>query len=134
MRRISANYIFPICSKPIKNGILEIDSSGKILKIIDTQGDLRESARLEFYNGIIIPEIIVENELVSFLLSYQRRFPEKTLLDILKQDFLSKLKNDKLIFDFGVFKPEEKVKVFLISKVNFQEMKITSESYIKRLV
>ena len=58
MRKISANYIFPISSKPLKNGILELDDSGKIINIIDTKGDLKESAGLEFYNGILVPGFV----------------------------------------------------------------------------
>jgi len=58
MRRFSANYIFPINDKPIKNGIVEVDDDGNILNIIDTQGKLNESRKLEFYNGIIVPGFI----------------------------------------------------------------------------
>ena len=58
MRKIAANYIFPISSKPLKNGIVEVDDSGKIINIIDTKGDLRESAKLEFYNGILVPGFV----------------------------------------------------------------------------
>jgi len=58
MRRISANYIYPIDREPIKNGIIELDNSNRILKIIDTQGNLEESRNLEFYNGVIVPGFI----------------------------------------------------------------------------
>lgn len=58
MRRISANYIYPIHQVPLKNGIIEIDDTGEIQNLIDTQGDLRESRNLEFYNGVITPGFI----------------------------------------------------------------------------
>ena len=58
MRRISANYIFPVSSLPIKNGIIEFDEQGVIRNIIDTKGELSESRNLEFYNGIIVPGFI----------------------------------------------------------------------------
>lgn len=58
MRKISANYIFPVGSSPLKNGIIEIDEQGIIHNIIDTKGKLRESRNLEFYNGIIVPGFI----------------------------------------------------------------------------
>jgi len=58
MRRISANYIFPVTNSPLKNGIIEVDDSGSILNIIDTQGHLTESRNLEFYNGVIVPGFI----------------------------------------------------------------------------
>ncbi len=58
MRRLSANYIFPVTSGPLKNGIVEIDDNGIILDIIDTGGALKETRNLEFYNGIIVPGFV----------------------------------------------------------------------------
>lgn len=58
MRRFSANYIYTISGKILKNGIVETDDSGKIVNIIDTEGNLEESRGLEFYNGIIVPGFI----------------------------------------------------------------------------
>ncbi len=58
MRRISANYIYPVTTLPLKNGIVEVDNTGKIVKIIDTKGELKESRNLEFYNGVITPGFI----------------------------------------------------------------------------
>jgi len=58
MRRIAANYIFPLTSKPLKNGIIEIDGHGKILDIIDTNGTISESRNLEFYNGVLVPGFV----------------------------------------------------------------------------
>lgn len=36
MRRVSANYIVPVSSPPLKNGIIECDDSGTIVTVIDT--------------------------------------------------------------------------------------------------
>lgn len=58
MRRISANYIYTNTGKPLKNGIVELSDSGEIINIVDTQGQLRESRNLEFYNGILVPGFI----------------------------------------------------------------------------
>lgn len=58
MRRLSANYIYPINKLPLKNGIVEIGDDGKIRAIIDTKGELKESRNLEFYNGVITPGFI----------------------------------------------------------------------------
>ncbi|MDA3778703.1 MAG: hypothetical protein PF487_00480 [Bacteroidales bacterium] len=58
MRRISANYVFPVSGKALKNGIVEIDDEGIIRNIIDTHGKLNESRKLEFYNGIIVPGFV----------------------------------------------------------------------------
>ncbi|MBU8892932.1 MAG: amidohydrolase family protein [Bacteroidales bacterium] len=58
MRRIAANYIFPVSTPALKNGIVEVDDDGRIIRLIDTKGDLKESGKLEFYNGVIIPGFI----------------------------------------------------------------------------
>ncbi len=58
MRKISANFIFPVTSRPLKNGIVKIDDDGKIYELTDTKGKLKEIPGLEFYNGIIVPGFI----------------------------------------------------------------------------
>jgi len=58
MRKLSANYIFDGKAKFYKNGILHLDDNGKVLQLIDTDGDLQEESQLEFYNGIITPGFV----------------------------------------------------------------------------
>lgn len=58
MRKIAANYIFPVSQNPIRNGVVVLDSSGTIIEIIDNNGELKEIAGLEFYNGAIIPGFV----------------------------------------------------------------------------
>jgi len=55
MRKISANYIFPICAQPIKNGVLTIDDDEKIINI-STSDEIDET--IEFYDGIICPGLV----------------------------------------------------------------------------
>lgn len=57
MRRISADYIFPIASKPVKNGIITIDADGRIISIDNSSGD-ESIAGTEHYEGIICPGFI----------------------------------------------------------------------------
>ncbi len=57
-RKISANYIFPVTRKPLKNGIIVVDENGEIVDLIDTDGVLREQCGLEFYNGILVPGLV----------------------------------------------------------------------------
>jgi len=56
MRRLSANYIFPVDKPPIKNGIIEVEENGTIINVIDTQN--KETAGTEFYNGILVPGFV----------------------------------------------------------------------------
>lgn len=58
MRRISANYIYPVDSPPIRNGIVETDDDGTIRKIYDFGGEMVELAHTEFMNGILVPGFI----------------------------------------------------------------------------
>jgi hypothetical protein len=59
MRRIAANYIFPVSGPPLKNGIIEFDNQGKIISVIDPGNDFKEISKLEFYNGVLIPKLIL---------------------------------------------------------------------------
>lgn len=74
MRKIAANYIFPVTSHPIKNGIIVIDDFGKIIEIIDNKGNLTETANVEFYNGVLVPGFV--NSHCHLELSYlQNKIP-----------------------------------------------------------
>lgn len=58
MRRISANYVFPITSLPIKNGIVELNDKNEIIRVIHPQGNFEMMPQLEFYNGVIVPGFV----------------------------------------------------------------------------
>ncbi len=52
MRKIAANYIYPIASEPIKNGYVKLDDNGTIVEIGQLNGECEDT---EFYNGILCP-------------------------------------------------------------------------------
>ncbi len=56
MRKITANYIYPVTSAPIKNGVIVISKSGEILEI-GNRSDFNET-ELEYHKGIIVPGFI----------------------------------------------------------------------------
>ncbi len=56
MRKITADYIFPVSSEPIKQGVIVIDDDGKILSV-DTRGQHAASG-LENYEGVIVPGFV----------------------------------------------------------------------------
>ena len=56
MRKITADWLFPISSKPIENGVIIVDNQGKILKI-DSR-DHHDIASLEYYKGVLVPGFI----------------------------------------------------------------------------
>ena len=59
MRKITADYIFPISSSPIKEGVITIDNNGKILSIDSREN--HDSASLEIHQGVIVPGFINTN-------------------------------------------------------------------------
>lgn len=59
MRHISADYIFPISSPPIKNGIITIDDDGTILEINKPATNNQHLVdNIEYFKGIICPGFI----------------------------------------------------------------------------
>ncbi len=55
MRKIAAQYIFPITEKPIKNGVVTLNDEGEIVAIGRLNG---EEESVEFYNGILCPGFV----------------------------------------------------------------------------
>ena len=56
MRKISADYIFPVSSPPIKNGVVVIDDNGVILEITSHKSQV--TSEVERHSGIIIPGFV----------------------------------------------------------------------------
>ena len=96
MRKISANLILPVSSPPLKNGIITLDDEGRILKVVDTGGKLREESGLEFYNGVIIPGFVLAwlrlNEFAN-----GSDHPEDTLKKLDRDFFLNGIKGVGLV-------------------------------------
>ena len=57
MIKISADYIFPIVSTPIKNGILIFENDGKIIDVLEPT-ELISKEDIKKYKGIICPGFI----------------------------------------------------------------------------
>ena len=56
MRKISADYIYPISSKPIKNGVVHLDEDGTILYVGSKESNNTDD--IETFEGIICPGFI----------------------------------------------------------------------------
>ena len=54
MRKISADYIYPIASEPIKNGVITVDDDGVIVDVCKEN----QETSVEFYEGIICPGFV----------------------------------------------------------------------------
>lgn len=56
MRKITADWLYPISSEPIENGVIIVDNQGKILKI--DRRENHDAASLEHYKGVLVPGFI----------------------------------------------------------------------------
>ena len=146
MRKIAASYIFPIVSAPLKQGILIISESGKIIDIIDTQGNLTELLKLEYYNGIIVPRFIdnngieegiadlMDNVKTQLTFSEIKKLTNIALHEILEDYTLKPATKYNLKSNFGSFEIGKNPGVALITNINFETFSLTEKSEIRILL
>ena len=58
MRYLSAHYVFPVSSPPLRKGIICVNDDGCIIDVMNTGGKLEAREKLEFYNGILVPGFV----------------------------------------------------------------------------
>jgi cytosine/adenosine deaminase-related metal-dependent hydrolase len=88
MRKISADYIYPISSDPIANGVVIVDEKGVILNVCK-QEDISDKQDVEYYKGIICPGFI--NTHCHLELSHLRaQISEKTGITDFVKEIISK--------------------------------------------
>ena len=58
MKSFTADYVFPVCADPIKNGVVTVDDHGKIISVTDSHAAHANSAHLEHFKGIICPGFV----------------------------------------------------------------------------
>src|ERR1700744_1023657 len=58
MKSFTADYVFPVCADPIKNGVVTVDDHGKIISVTDSNASHANSAHLEHFKGIICPGFV----------------------------------------------------------------------------
>ncbi|MFA6246194.1 MAG: amidohydrolase family protein [Mucilaginibacter sp.] len=57
MKSFKADYVYPICADPVKNGIVTVDDSGKIISVTDDSAPPTQTP-IETVSGIIVPGFI----------------------------------------------------------------------------
>ncbi len=90
MRKISANYIFPVNGKPIKNGIITVDEVGQIIDI--SYFSEIEPAGVEFHSGVLVPGFVnahchTELPHIKGLLDCQKQGLPEFIAQIIKRRF-----------------------------------------------
>ena len=141
MRKLSAYYVFPISSAPLPFGIIETEDDGTIARIVDTGGRIKESSRLEFYPGILIPGIVYEaivpqgpNEACRFILNSHRTDPGKPLnkiLRILTWDAAMKISKGNSL---GSLETGKKPGIQWIDNLDLENMMLTEKSTLRDLI
>jgi cytosine/adenosine deaminase-related metal-dependent hydrolase len=58
MKSFKADYVFPVCGDPIKNGVVTIDDLGRIISVADSHPPDIKGGHLEHLKGIICPGFI----------------------------------------------------------------------------
>ncbi len=87
MRYLTADYIFPISSPPIKNGVVVIDDDGKILSVTSSVAE-KQSQIIEYHSGILCPGFV--NTHCHLELSHMRGvIPEKKGLTGFIKNFIA---------------------------------------------
>ncbi|MBR76666.1 MAG: hypothetical protein CMD36_01935 [Flavobacteriales bacterium] len=95
MRFLTADYLFPLDQKPIKEGVVIVDKSGKIISVIDSRKKVPTN-KLEVFEGIISPGFI--NAHCHLELSYlQNKISKQVgLVDFIKELQLKKINNENI--------------------------------------
>lgn len=110
MRRISANYVFPVDGPPIRNGIVEAEDDGTIKKVYDFGGQMKELAHTEFLNGILVPGFINMHTHLEYAWMKQiepagkgmRYFIEYMMASEKSDEYIKSIKNaDKYMYRTG---------------------------------
>jgi hypothetical protein len=153
MKKFAANYILSESGLLLKNGILIADDDGNVIKIIDTKGDLDETAQLVFLNGILIVNNLyirkksldfAEDELTQFVslkINGHQQLSTAELIEIAKQiqaEF-SNLKTPEItnsIYSLlnSSFNKEKQTGVFLLINSDLIGLHFKPQSKLKRIV
>jgi aminodeoxyfutalosine deaminase len=97
MKKFAATYVYTLCGEVLKNGIVVVDNEGTILDVIDTGGELRELASMEFHAGIIVPGFVHAH--THLQLSHLRGIiqPNSGIIPFLKQVALLKNASEETV-------------------------------------
>ena len=158
MKKFAANYVISDSGELLKNGMIIAEDDGSVLEYVDTAGDLREIARLEFHNGIllggftfvkvreplplidfdslfsslILPEISGNNE-ISILkwLDICKKFPA-LFPDLVISEITNRITD--IICTDGGFRKENTPGIYLLTGSDLIVLKLTLNCRIKRIL
>ncbi len=133
MRKIAANFVFPISSKPIKNGIVVLSDKQQIVEIIDLGTHFKEMENLEFYNGIIVPGFVAKASVFEEMKNMQKRNPGLSVWELVTTESFKLAENLETKNQSGSLETGKTPGLCLIRKVDFKNSKLTKHSSLKIL-
>lgn len=135
LKYLSADYLIPVNSAPIKNGIIVLDNKGQIVNILSEEEDVPKDISIERHEGIIVPGFI--NCHCHLELSHLHgKIPKKTgLIEFLKSvargpKYSSDLilaeiiKADKAMYNAGIVAVAD-----IANTIHTRERKLNSKIY-----
>jgi predicted DNA-binding antitoxin AbrB/MazE fold protein len=138
IRKISAHYVFPVSSVPVKFGIVVCTNLGEIVEVIDNKGTFKEIESLEFFDGILVPSFIGDDTRNDrTLLEEMKQLQQNsklTLEEILRMFTLDRATKSNTAQKLGSFDKHKSPGINLITKIDFSNMKLTAHSDVKVLV
>ncbi len=164
MKKFAAHYVFPITSAPIKKGIVKTDHTGTIIHLIDPKDNFQEESGLEFHNGIICPDFVAPkahfnlnefinqfqflSNLASFsideledskktlnlLKNIQQKEPNLELEKLIRVFSLEMAKANGLEKKAGSLEINKRPGLIVISGIDFKNMRLTVNSFLKKLI
>jgi len=98
MKSFRADYVFPVCADPIKNGIVTVDDAGKIISVTD-QNTYQPDVPVEHLSGVLCPGFV--NTHCHLELSHLRgKLGRRTgLVDFIKNIQKQRAGDDQLVLD-----------------------------------
>ncbi len=107
MRKITADYIFPIASKPMKNGVVILDNDGLILDVRPCL-EMNIKDEVEYHEGIICPGFI--NAHCHLELSFFKGLlKEHTGLDVFIRDILALNRPELAVIEQSIADAEQEM-------------------------
>ncbi|MFA5326566.1 MAG: hypothetical protein WC384_02120 [Prolixibacteraceae bacterium] len=158
MRKFAANYVISESGDILKNGIVIAEDDGSVLEYIDTEGQLREIARLEFHNGMLLGGFVFVKVRESISVAdFDPRFSSLILPEISGMYEISILKwleickkvaalfPDMIITEItrgitaiicsdGGFRKENSPGVYLLTGSDLVVLKLTANCRLKRIL
>ena len=143
IKYLSANYIFPVSTEPLKDGVVSVNDKGEITKVFDRDAAESITDPIEKHEGIIVPGFINSHchlelshlhqslpkgqGLISFVNAVlkERQAEDAVITAAMK-------KADKMMFDNGIVAVGDISNNILSKKVK-QESKLYYHTYVEMM-